>query len=134
MVAVSKKPARRTFPTRRFGTYLFVVLSVFGMIQLLSQNTKPSMIVLDYMAGETTSSVSVSSTNGIDDLSLAKSQSFGFFHDITNEHWKLLQKILAEHSNHKYPEQPLTHNPHFDKRKMKYFNSYPAWWQTVRGC
>lgn len=61
---------------------------------------------------------------------LAKKQSFGFFDDITDEHWKLLQHLVAVHVNHKFTEQPLTHNPHFDKRKMKYFNSYPAWWQT----
>jgi hypothetical protein len=64
-------------------------------------------------------------------FSLAFSQSYGFFDDITNENWKLLQKIAVQHVNHKYPNQPLTHNPAYDKRKAKYFNSAPAWWQTV---
>jgi len=61
----------------------------------------------------------------------ASRQSFGFFNDITNEHWKRYQTIMAGHSNHKFPEKPLTHNPHFDTRNKTYFNSYPAWWQTV---
>ena len=65
-----------------------------------------------------------------DKFSLASSQSYGFFDDVTDKHWKILQKIAVEHVNHKYPEQPLTHNPLFDKRKI-HTTSYPAWWQTV---
>lgn len=64
-----------------------------------------------------------------DIFSLASSQSYGFFDDVTDKHWKRLQKIAVEHVNHKYPEQPLTHNPLFDKRKI-HTTSYPAWWQT----
>lgn len=62
--------------------------------------------------------------------SLALQQSLGFFDDVTTGQWEHLRQMVAEHQNHKYPEAPLTHNPHFDKRHMKYFNSYPAWWQT----
>jgi len=40
--------------------------------------------------------------------SLAYSQSYGFFDDITDDHWKLLQKRAVEHNNHKYPEDVLT--------------------------
>jgi uncharacterized protein YxeA len=74
-----------------------------------------------------------SSTASCDDdrFSLARSQSYGFFDDIADENWKLLNKIYVEHKNHKYMNAPLTHNPAFDKRKVKYFNSNPAWYQTV---
>ena len=67
-----------------------------------------------------------------DDTNLALSQSFGFFDGVSNSQWELLQKITAEHNNHHYPDLPLTHNPAFDKRNKKYFNSVPAWWQNVR--
>jgi len=66
-----------------------------------------------------------------DKFSLASSQSYGFFDDVTDKHWKILQKIAVEHVNHKVPDKPLTHNPVVDKRKVKYNSSYPAWWQTV---
>jgi len=65
-----------------------------------------------------------------DSFNLANEQSFGFFNDISNENWQKLQEIVAVHYNHKYMEKPLTHNPAYDKRRMKYFNSHPAWWQT----
>ena len=65
--------------------------------------------------------------------SLALSQSFGFFDTVSNKEWKLLQKITAEHNNHRFPELPLTYNPVFSKSRRKYFNSNPAWWQNVRG-
>lgn len=42
----------------------------------------------------------------------------------------LLQTITAEHENHRFPDKPFTYNPHFDKRKEKWWNSYPAWWQN----
>mmetsp|Transcript_2280 Transcript_2280/g.2642 ORF Transcript_2280/g.2642 Transcript_2280/m.2642 type:complete len:376 (-) Transcript_2280:2303-3430(-) len=70
-----------------------------------------------------------------DNYSLAKSQSFGFFDGVRNNEWERLQSIVAVHEDHKYPEQPLTHNPIWDnplwnKRVNEYFNSNPAWWQT----
>ena len=61
--------------------------------------------------------------------SLALSQSFGFFDTVSNKEWKLLQKITAEHNNHRFPELPLTYNPVFSKSRRKHFNSNPAWWQ-----
>jgi len=66
-----------------------------------------------------------------DKYDLAYNQSYGFFDDIKEEHWRLLQKLAVEHENHKYPEAPLTHNPTFDKRTSKYFSSHPAWYQSV---
>ena len=62
--------------------------------------------------------------------SLALSQSFGFFDTVSNKEWKLLQKITAEHNNHRFSELPLTYI--FSKSRRKHFNSNPAWWQNVR--
>lgn len=64
------------------------------------------------------------------DYSLAKRQSFGFFQDISEDEWKLHQRIVEEHVNHKFVDQPLTYNPKFEKRKLKYFNSNFAWYQN----
>ena len=64
--------------------------------------------------------------------SLALSQSFGFFDTVSNKEWKLLQKITAEHNNHRFPELPLTYNPVFTS-KSRDVASNPAWWQNVRG-
>ncbi|KAL7527134.1 hypothetical protein ACHAXR_001822 [Thalassiosira sp. AJA248-18] len=63
-------------------------------------------------------------------FALALSQSFGFFDDITDEHWRLLQKIYFDHVNHKYPDKPLTNNPAFDKRTHGGWNSPHAWYQN----
>ena len=76
----------------------------------------------------------VGTTADDNNFSLAYKQSYGFFNDITNTNWLRLQDITAKHWDHKYPEQPWTHHPNYDKRKLKYFKSYPAWWQTVRCC
>lgn len=60
----------------------------------------------------------------------AKTESFGFFYDIDDNKWNLLKEIFLNHENHKFPEKPLTHNPSYDKRKMSYFNSEQAWYQS----
>jgi len=49
--------------------------------------------------------------------SLAYSQSFGFFDDITDDHWKLHQKRAVEHVNHKNPNNVLV-----GKSKLWYAN------------
>ena len=85
----------------------------------------------DFVGSSQTNKNSSSDATEKDD-SLASSQSFGFFDGVSNSQWELLQKITAEHNNHHYPDLPLTHNPAFDKRNKKYFNSVPAWWQNVR--
>ena len=41
-------------------------------------------------------------------FSLAKAQSYGFFDDVTDEHWRLYQKVAKDHTNHMYPNKPLT--------------------------
>jgi hypothetical protein len=65
-----------------------------------------------------------------DNFSLARKHSFGFFDDITNDNWRRLQTMVAEHWNHKYPEKPLTHHPAWEKGYGKWQNSHPAWYQT----
>jgi len=51
-----------------------------------------------------------------DKFNLASSLvSYGSFDDVTDKHWKLLQKIAVEHVNHEHPDKSLTYNPMFDK-------------------
>lgn len=77
-----------------------------------------------YLENDQTESTKKSSFN------LANDQSFGFFNDIPDHEWNLLRKITSEHENHKFMDQPLTHNPAFDTRNLKYNNSPAAWYQT----
>lgn len=62
----------------------------------------------------------------------ARSESFGFFYDIPNDHWNRLKSIYATHSNHVDPKQPLRFNPDFeggDQRNWR--SSAHAWYQNV---
>lgn len=68
----------------------------------------------------------------IDPYALARSQSFGFFDDITEERWRLHQKIYQEYTKHKTPDQPLMYNPAVETRKEHWWNSPEAWYQNVR--
>ena len=64
-------------------------------------------------------------------FSLAQSQSFGFFNDISNDQWKLLQDIVAQHWDHKFPETPLMHHPAWKGRGHSTWDKrYPSWYQT----
>jgi len=75
-----------------------------------------------------------------DPYALARDQSFGFFYDVTNEHWRLWQTIYSKHENHRYPNKPLTYHPDARadqadrriRRNRKDYgpDSYPAWWQN----
>ena len=51
----------------------------------------------------------------------AREQSFGFFYDITNEHWKQYQSILAEVEDHADPYDP---HPWDDDKWQHYLNYY----------
>ena len=75
---------------------------------------------------------------------LARSESFGFFYDITSEHWNLYKKAFLQHEDHRFPDKPLTYHPEVtdanDARPEVYKNresqwkgwfSYPAWYQNV---
>jgi len=68
--------------------------------------------------------------NDADKFSLARTQSFGFFNDITNDNWKLLQNMVAQHWNHKFPERPLTHHPTWRGAGQSGQLHIPAWYQT----
>ena len=81
--------------------------------------------------------------NNNDIYSLAKSQSFGFFDDISPSQWKRLQQIFIEHENHKHPDKPFVFHPqasekqsvpevYKNRRGHKGWSSYAAWYQTVR--
>ncbi|KAL3792959.1 hypothetical protein HJC23_010972 [Cyclotella cryptica] len=65
-----------------------------------------------------------------DPNALARSQSFGFFDDITEERWMLHQKIYREYTKHKTPDQPLQYNPAVETRKEHWWNSAEAWYQN----
>jgi hypothetical protein len=77
---------------------------------------------------------------------LAHEQSFGFFYDITNEHWNLYRQLYLQHENHRYPEKPLTYNPEAREEdavpeiyanrnsQWKGWSSYEGWYQTVSMC
>lgn len=53
---------------------------------------------------------SVSMEKG-DDYAVASRQSFGFFHDVTEEQWRVHQTIWQQYSKHMYPQQPLRQLP-----------------------
>ena len=46
-----------------------------------------------------------------DPFELARTQSFGYFYDVPEGHWRRLRDIFLEHENHKYPDKPLTYHP-----------------------
>ena len=78
-----------------------------------------------------------------DPFELARAQSFGYFYDIPEGHWRRLRDIFLEHENHKYPDKPFTYHPEatadearpeiYKNRdsKWKGWSSYPAWYQNV---
>jgi hypothetical protein len=68
----------------------------------------------------------------VDPYALARRQSFGFFDDITEERWRLHQKIYQEYTRHKTPDQPLMYNPAVETRTEHWWNSPEAWYQNVR--
>jgi len=134
MVSPSSPPKTKTHRSRAGSSFpkckiIFLAVLLLGAALFLDVGKKLGNALAATM--ETTANPSVSLAAADNDIySLAKSQSFGFFDGVRNDEWERLQSIVAVHEDHKYPEQPLTHNPTFDKRKMKYFNSNPAWWQT----
>jgi hypothetical protein len=76
------------------------------------------------------SSSSSSSITSHDDNKLAHDQSFGFFNDIPSIQWKRHQHIISQYEKHFNPNDPLEFVPGHSKRKMKYFNSPQAFYQT----
>ncbi len=68
---------------------------------------------------------------GKDPFELARSQSFGFFYDITNDHWNLLHDMYVNHRNHRHPDHPLKYNPGFETGPKGWLNSASTWYQNV---
>lgn len=97
--------------------------TIRGSEQLDTENGGPAI----------SSSIRASNNNdGDDEFSLARTQSFGFFNDISNDNWKRLQTMVAEHWDHKFPEAPLTHHPAWKGRGQmaNWAVHHPAWYQT----
>ena len=66
--------------------------------------------------------------NDEDDFELARTQSFGFFQDITSKHWKELQKIHAESFPNHYTQTlgPYSNKPEDKRDYSKLAKS--SWW------
>jgi len=109
-----------------FKRKYFLIISALTVIAVTI--TSHNSISMAKVASSAKSGDDVDSNSN--DFELAKKESNDFFDDITTQHWQMLKDIAKVHVDHKYPEKPLTHNPHWDHRRMKYFNSHPAWWQS----
>jgi hypothetical protein len=60
----------------------------------------------------TTASIVANSTGDeTDDFELAYRQSFGFFHDVSTEQWKIHQQIVKGYSKHMYHRSPWRQLP-----------------------
>jgi len=141
MVQINKQNRQRRNwkPIVGIGSVLLLVIALEFLVH--SDSNDDSLSSAKYTSSLDSSTTSITTRtkavkqNSVsckeDKYDLAYNQSYGFFDDIKEEHWKLLQKLAVEHENHKYPEAPLTHNPAFDKRTSKYFSSHPAWYQSV---
>ena len=120
------RPDVRSKSRRGANRWWKAILGLIGILFLSS-----TFLGVVVRGSSSSNSTTTSTTPAMPDYSLAYKQSYGFFDDITNENWKLLQSMVVDHENHKYPEAPLTHNPAFDKRKEPWNNSGPAWYQNV---
>ena len=140
MVQINKQNRQRRNwkPIIGIGSVLLLVIALELLVN--SDSNDDSLSSAKYTSSLDSSTTITTRTKAVkqnsvsckeDKYDLAYNQSYGFFDDIKEEHWKLLQKLAVEHENHKYPEAPLTHNPAFDKRTSKYFSSHPAWYQSV---
>ena len=68
--------------------------------------------------------------NKKNDFKLAYDQSFGFFDDISSDHWRIYQQIVSEYIPHKNPADPREFVPGHSVRKQSWFNSPRAFYQT----
>jgi len=105
------------------------LILLFSSISLLISSSNLWSFTPTEKGGPTINSIDASNH---DEFSLARAQSFGFFDDITNDNWRRLQTMVAEHWNHKFPEAPLTHHPAWKgPGQLKGWNvRHPAWYQT----
>ena len=138
MVQINKKNRQRRNWKAIIGIGIVLLLVIVLELVVNSDSKDDLLLSAKYTAVDSSSITTCTKAvkqNSVsckeDKYDLAYNQSYGFFDDIKEEHWRLLQKLAVEHENHKYPEAPLTHNPTFDKRTSKYFSSHPAWYQSV---
>ena len=113
----------RGFP--RGAAALIGLLIPFSMMSVL---LTPNLWT--FTSSEKDESDAKNNNDPTDNFSLARTQSFGFFDDITNDNWKKLQDLVAHHWNHKFPEAPLTHHPAWKGRGQVRQVKHPAWYQT----
>jgi len=103
---------------------LFVLVGIiYSTVQIvyLSRVSKTLFTAGGTSTVRTRSDGNITNNYKNDDFALASHQSFGFFHDITTEQWKLHQIIMQNYNKHLYPLQPLTQLP----------NGVTAWYQEV---
>ena len=144
-------PVRRRSSSGKTTFFIVITINALVAVSFLQKNLRvgapcpkssdQDSLVVNSSTTEQSSNLKDKGDSTTDPYSLARSQSFGFFYDITNEHWKLWQQTFVEHENHKYPEKPLMFNPqalpHQVDAKIHSVrsgphNSYAAWYQNVR--
>ena len=113
--------ARAALRGSLFVASVILILMIFVSIDVA---TKMMMISSKYTQNQ-------GRNNCGDDFALARSQSYGFFDDITDENWNILHQIYVEHVNHQHPDKPLMYNPAFERRTQRWWNSPAAWYQNV---
>ena len=109
-------PVARIFPT--FRTILVLVFAGFEIRSLISNPLTMIDIVENSNNATEPKFESTGQPTEIPDFSLAYNQSFGFFDDIPNASWRLMQQRVKERINHKVPNNPM-YNAHLA----------PAWYQ-----
>lgn len=99
--------------SRRFSAIIhvtFICCSIFAALNIykgtISSEYFSDEDIVDKVA--TTPDHTITKPSAQEDKhSLAYSQSYGFFDDITDDDWKLRQRRAAEHINHKNPDNVL---------------------------
>ena len=138
---------RRLFSIGNGCLYLLVLLGIQFCAHFILFDTPSSSLSRlspnnnNYDAPQPISIISSQEVNENKQFALARSQSYGFFYDVTEMNWSLLRKIYREHTNHLNPVRPLMYNPHNEDKQgietwgaPESFSSYKAWYQSVRCC
>ena len=126
---------RRHFGLGNGCLYLIVLLGIQFCAHFILFDTSSSSL----SSPNNNSIISSQEVNENKQFALARSQSYGFFYDVTEKNWNLLRKIYREHTNHLNPDRPLMYNPHNEDKQgietwgdPESFSSYKAWYQSVR--
>lgn len=83
--------------------------------------------------------------NSHSSFQLAIQQSYGFFDDISDTNWRLLQTLFRDHENHRFPDKPYSLHPQAQahqsvpelyrlRNNHAGWSSYPAWYAHVSAC